>query len=231
MKHPFGFLDRVTRTTNQEHGLHEVHSMKCVRWSGLAILSLLTSFLIGCALFGPSPEEELREVAAGTDHEEKREVLQELEPTPEMFPTLAGMLSREPDPAVRAMAAEAIGTLQWPKAVDELRKAVKKDPHWIVRQRALAALGNTIDGEIEQDLAYVLENDADHRVRVEAVRLAEEWLPPETAFDTLLTALQDDSDAVRLQAARALEGITDQSLPPRYEPWKEYLSVESGSGE
>jgi len=36
---------------------------------------------------------------------------------------------------------------------------------------------------------------------------------------------------VRLQAASALEGITDQSLPPRYEPWKEYLSVESGSGE
>lgn len=197
--------------------------------SGSLVLIFAAVCLGGCALFGPGPEEELREVAAGTDHEEKRELLQEIEPTPAMFPTLAGMLKREPDPTVRAMAAQAIGELQWPEAVDELRDAVRKDPHWIVRQRALAALGKIIDGEMRDDLEYVLRNEPDQRVRVEAVRLAAEWLPPDAASEMLLSALQDDAAAVRLRAASELQKMTDQALPPRYEPWEDYLKPESGS--
>lgn len=183
----------------------------------------------GCGLFGPTPEEELRAVAARQDHEAKREVLLEMRPTEAMLPTLVQMVRQEPDPTVRALAVDALGTLKGRRVMSELRRAAREDPHYLVRKRALTALAGALGGRAESDLKFALENDPDRRVRVEAVKLVADRLPVDAALDRLLAALRDRAGAVRIRAALELKEITGRSLPPAYGPWRDFLTPESGS--
>ena len=185
----------------------------------------------GCALFGPSPEEKLHQARQGADSAGLREVLLRVgsKPTAAMRPDLEQVLSQHADPTVRAAAADALGSLGSADSVPELRAAARQDGHWIVRKRAARALARILGDGAREDLEFLLKNDADGRVRTEAVELAAEHLPFEDAVPVLVEALNDRADEVRLRAHVALKELTGQSLPPNYEQWKEALEAARGA--
>lgn len=126
--------------------------------------------------------------------------------TPELVRQLA-----EPDAWQRTTAQRLLLARQDKSAVPLLRElAMKSDPPL---GRAHAAW--MLDGMDSLDVEIVLRllNDADSRVREQALRLGERWLATDRRVQERILALASDADArVRFQAALGLGGWDDDRI-------------------
>ena len=179
----------------------------------------------GCGLFGPTPEERVRQAAALQEDIEKREAFLELaaEPHPDMRSELQRLLREAPDPTVRALAAEALGRLGSKQDVEFLRQALRNDDHWLVRSRSLEWLSRVLQSGAADDIGHALKNDRNPLVRAEAVRMAVLHAPEDQLYPLLLQALGDPSGGVRMLACVELQTFTGGSFPPARGPWQTYL--------
>jgi hypothetical protein len=117
------------------------------------------------------------------------------------------------DSVVRAMAAEALGELGDPKAVDPLINALKYEAYdtydtYYVRASAAAALGELGDPKAVDPLINALKDDDydtydTYLVRASAAAALGELGDPK-AVDPLINALKDQYSDGRVSAAKAL---------------------------
>lgn len=114
---------------------------------------------------------------------------------------------RSKDPAIRMEAAQKLGELKDPSAVDPLIAILKKDKDWDVRASAEDALVN-IGAPAVQPLTIMLKDNA-WRVRRRAVRTLGKIKDPR-ALEPLAAAMTTDHDCfVRKYSARALGEINN----------------------
>jgi hypothetical protein len=111
---------------------------------------------------------------------------------------------KDPHKHVRALAAEALGHLADPLAIEPLVKALD-DREWDVREAAIFSLGRFRDPQAVDALLPLLR-DADREVRQATVH-ALELINDPRALTPLILALIDSEDTVRQAATRALEMI------------------------
>jgi HEAT repeat protein len=102
------------------------------------------------------------------------------------------------------MAAEALGPLGDPRAVEPLVKALG-DRNWEVREAAVLALGHYRDARAVDPIVALL-SDPDREVREAAARVLEQIGDPRAVGPLVLT-LKDAEDTVRQAAGRALTAL------------------------
>ena len=125
---------------------------------------------------------------------------------PGALTALADLLARDPDPAVRRSAAEALANLREPEAVTALRTgASDQDP--TVRGRSLTSLGQMRDEDSVGLFAHGATRDPDPSVRRSAV-WALSTLQSEEARRALEVAASDADPLVKQAAAGALKQWT-----------------------
>jgi hypothetical protein len=129
---------------------------------------------------------------------------------PDALASLAGMLS-DPDPAVRASAAAALGSLGGPEAAAALTGALG-DQDASVRMSALSALGRRREESAVGSMAQVLARDQDARVRRAAV-WALATLKAEEAYRAIEAAASDPDASVRGAATGALRAWERRRTP------------------
>ncbi len=199
------------------------------RLVGLPLVIGLT-LLCGCGIFGPSDRALVREMRFGGSAEARREALLKLRGRvkPRMRLDLEWVLAYELDPSTRALAAQVLGELGDVRSVEPLRESVQRDVSWIVRQRALRAMGRLLGPRAGDDLEYVLGNEFRPEVRIEALEVARERLAaeaPDRLQELLLTGLADPSVAVKLKAHAILAEWTGRSAEPNPRSWREALQA------
>lgn len=110
------------------------------------------------------------------------------------------------DSNVRRVAAEALGRLGYPRAVEPLIIALRdEDPH--VRRAAAKALGNIGDARAVKFLVMALHDDNRYVRRAAVVALRKIRDP--RAAEPLIIALRDEDSYVRQTAAEVLGNIGD----------------------
>jgi len=124
------------------------------------------------------------------------------------------------DPEVRKNAAEALGKIKDPRAVEPLIEALK-DKDFRVRWNAAEALGEIGDPKAVKPLIAALK-DKDSTVRLYAAEALGKIKDPR-AVEPLITALKDEYSEVRWHAAWSLGEIQD---PRAVEPLIEALKDE-----
>ena len=122
---------------------------------------------------------------------------------PAHIPTLTDAL-RSDDPAVRVMAAKALGWLRNPALADALCAAAR-DPHAEVRQAAVASLAVVGHAPCWRALAATLTTEPEAAVRSTTARVLGYLRCPAT--DALRGAMDDPDPETRSEAARALGRI------------------------
>jgi HEAT repeat protein/beta-lactamase regulating signal transducer with metallopeptidase domain len=125
-----------------------------------------------------------------------------------LIPTL-----RDADADVRQTAAQALGELGDPRAVEALMRALRTDPVAGVRQMAAWALGEIEDTRAVPALGEAVRGDASPDVREMAAWALGEIESP-NAIDPLRAALRDSSPGVRAKAVWALGEIEDPGAVP-----------------
>ncbi len=118
-------------------------------------------------------------------------------------PVLADLLLTDPDPDVRASAADALGDLGGGVAVEALGKAVTSDPDPDVRQAVAFNLGYLEDMAAVAPLVLSLETEPEPSVRRWAALSLAEYPTPETEA-ALLQAVAGDPD---LRIRTIAEGV------------------------
>ena len=122
------------------------------------------------------------------------------------------------DPLVRLAAAEGLGGLEDPRAVEALSKALRGDESVEVRRMAAWALGEIEDAAGVPALSDALRSDRDDEVRrMSAWALGE--IESATAVDALGAALKDSSPEVRKTAVWALGEIESANGVPHLLPF------------
>jgi len=125
---------------------------------------------------------------------------------PGALTSLADLLARDPDPAVRRSAAEALASLREPEAVTALKTgAADQDP--TVRGSSLTSLGQMRDENSVGLVAQGATRDPDPTVRRSAV-WALSTLQSEEAHRALEVAASDADPLVKQAAAGALKQWT-----------------------
>jgi HEAT repeat protein len=120
---------------------------------------------------------------------------------------LIGVLSGDPGPRVRVMAAWALGELENQEAIESLSMALKDGPVPL-RRAAASALGEIERPEAVPALIQALD-DSDATVRTQAAWALGE-IEDHSAVDALSrTLLTDQAAVVRVAAARALGTIEE----------------------
>ena len=110
------------------------------------------------------------------------------------------------DPQVRLAAAEGLGGLEDPRAIEALSRALRTDENVEVRRMAAWALGEIEDAAAVPALSDALRSDRDEEVRrMSAWALGE--IESATAVEALGAALRDQSVEVRKTAVWALGEI------------------------
>jgi HEAT repeat protein/beta-lactamase regulating signal transducer with metallopeptidase domain len=110
------------------------------------------------------------------------------------------------DPVVRLAAAEGLGGMEDPRAVEALSRALRSDESVEVRRMAAWALGEIEDARAVPALSEALRSDKDEEVRrMSAWALGE--IESATAVEALGAALKDSSPEVRKTAVWALGEI------------------------
>jgi HEAT repeat protein/beta-lactamase regulating signal transducer with metallopeptidase domain len=113
---------------------------------------------------------------------------------------------RDQDPLVRLAAAEGLGGLEDPRAIEALSRALRSDENVEVRRMAAWALGEIEDARAVPALAEALRSDKDDEVRrMSAWALGE--IESATGVEALGAALRDASPEVRKTAVWALGEI------------------------
>jgi HEAT repeat protein/beta-lactamase regulating signal transducer with metallopeptidase domain len=110
------------------------------------------------------------------------------------------------DPQVRLAAAEGLGGLDDPRAVEALSRALRSDENVEVRRMAAWALGEIEDAAGVPALSDALRSDRDEEVRRMAAWALGE-IESATAVEALGAALKDSSPEVRKTAVWALGEI------------------------
>ena len=82
-----------------------------------------------------------------------------IQPTPENLSLLVPILTTDPDPNMRAIAAGALGYLEDKRALQPLCHAFYEDAHWLVQFSAAVALGNLKDPKATAVLLEALDNE------------------------------------------------------------------------
>ncbi len=115
--------------------------------------------------------------------------------------TIANALTNDPNPTVRAKAAESLGKLG-DQAVTPLLLTALADSHLVVQCSAIQALGHLGNEAAIPQLLQVLENGATTTRQAAAAALGH--IGSEAAIPGLLNALNDQAPAVRGTAASVL---------------------------
>lgn len=189
--------------------------------SGAFVLMLATGLLSGCALMGRADVELLARARTADAVEERRAALVELKGRRKLWMRdgLERILRGEHDPACRALAADILGELANPVSVEQLRLSAQRDPEWVVRAGALAALGRILGKEVREDVEYALDNDSEPQVCAEALSVAYRTMSigaRDELTPILEKGLTHGPPLVRLRAARLLELITGRPVSPGY---------------
>ncbi len=193
-------------------------------------LALILVWSCGCGIFGPSDTTLVRRMRFGESSEARREALVELRGRvkPRMRLDLEWVLAYELDPSTRALAAQTLGELGDVRSVEPLRDSLQRDVSWIVRDRALGALGRLLGPGVADDLDRVLREESRPEVRVEALEVGRQCLAqqaPDRLRELLLAGLADASDAVKLKAHAVLAEWTGLSADPDPASWREALKA------
>jgi HEAT repeat protein/beta-lactamase regulating signal transducer with metallopeptidase domain len=122
------------------------------------------------------------------------------------------------DPLVRLAAAEGLGGLEDPRAVEALSKALRTDESVEVRRMAAWALGEIEDAAGVPALSDALRSDRDEEVRRMAAWALGE-IESATAVEALGAALKDSSPEVRKTAVWALGEIESPNGVPHLLPF------------
>jgi HEAT repeat protein len=128
-----------------------------------------------------------------------------IQPTSENLSLLVPILTTDPDPNMRAIAAGALGYLEDRRAFEPLRYAFYEDDCWLVQFSAAVALGNLKDPQATTVLLEALDNE--HGLMQEAAIAA---LGEIGAVETLPRLLQfvDAADwLLRKRLAEALGNL------------------------
>jgi len=113
---------------------------------------------------------------------------------------------KDNDDLVRSYAAEALGNIGDPRAVEPLINVLKDDNKWWVREKAAKALGEIGDAAIDPLIVALKDNDIG--VRENAAEALGE-IGDARAVEPLMVALKDNDSRVRFSAAKALGEIGD----------------------
>jgi len=184
----------------------------------LLALASVCAWLSGCTAW----EEKARVGLRSSIALERRATLEDLKshPVPVLREDVERVLSSDIELANRALAADALGALGMWESLGELRVRAERDASRLVRTRAMRALARIQGGRAENDLRLSLRKDLDPFVRVEAVNLSAEFLPPKRAADVIVEGLRDEDNTVKLAAYHKLVSLTGKDAPPTdYERW------------
>jgi HEAT repeat protein/cyclophilin family peptidyl-prolyl cis-trans isomerase len=135
-------------------------------------------------------------------HQPSRDLIAKLEYHRSLGGGVLTAYMEDPDPAVRARAALALGRIQDPSTMPVLTAALG-DEEPSVRAEAAFALGQTFDDSTEGSLMQALETEEDPAVR-EALVEALGKVGDENASGTLAKVLDSPETGVRCRAAIAL---------------------------
>lgn len=126
--------------------------------------------------------------------------------------SLLAILKNDPDWTIRNRAAEALGKINDPRAIDGLMAALE-DPHEYVRSHAFTALGNLQSNKPIELLIRKLE-DPDSKTRLaSAVTLTR--LGSDSALNLLISMLKNVDPITRWTSAEALGNIgKDEAIAP-----------------
>ena len=129
------------------------------------------------------------------------------------------------DRSVRLAAAQGLGGLEDPRAVEALSRALVSDENVEVRRMAAWALGEIEDARAVPALSQALRSDKDDEVRkTSAWALGE--IESATAVEALGAALKDSSPEVRKTAVWALGEIESPNAVPHLLPFLRDESAE-----
>jgi len=125
------------------------------------------------------------------------------------IPALIRVLRQDTSPAVRRVAAWALGNLEARDGVQALVDALGRDTDARVREMSAWALGNIEDRRGVEALGAAARNDAEDRVRETAV-----WalgnIEDRSTIDLLAAATADKSPNVRGTAAWAIGNVAEE---------------------
>lgn len=113
----------------------------------------------------------------------------------------------DPEPSVRAQAAESLGILRYIEAEDALLEALQ-DTNAVVRKNALIALERFWDSAL-YPVFVKMTKDPDDEVRYVAVQILGH-IRFEGALKRLIQLLEDEVPAIRQEAAYALGEMRDE---------------------
>jgi HEAT repeat protein/beta-lactamase regulating signal transducer with metallopeptidase domain len=122
------------------------------------------------------------------------------------------------DPLVRLAAAEGLGAIEDPRAVEALSRALRTDESVEVRRMAAWALGEIEDAAGVPALSDALRSDRDEEVRRMAAWALGE-IESASAVEALGAALKDSSPEVRKTAVWALGEIESPNGVPHLLPF------------
>ena len=129
------------------------------------------------------------------------------------IPALIRVVRQDNSPAVRRVAAWALGKLEAREAIDALSEALARDADVRVREMSAWALGNIEDRRSIVALSAAIRGDAEDRVRETAV-----WalgnIGDHSSIDILGAATGDRSANVRGTAAWAIGQMDDGAKAP-----------------
>ena len=127
-------------------------------------------------------------------------------------PALVDALSDD-NAAVRLAAAQSLGSLEDPRAIAALGKALREDPDARVRQAAAEALGSIDDARAVPHLLAALRAEKVAGVRERVVHALGE-IGDDSAVDAIAAASSDPSVAVRRAVAHALGELEGRRALP-----------------
>jgi HEAT repeat protein len=128
-----------------------------------------------------------------------------IQPTPENLSLLVPILTGDPDPNMRAIAAGALGYLEDKRALEPLCHAFYEDGHWLVQFSAAVALGNLKDSKATAVLLEALGNK--HVLLQEAAIAALGEIGAVETLSHLLQFVDATDEMLRKRLAEALGNL------------------------
>jgi HEAT repeat protein len=135
------------------------------------------------------------------------------------------LVSDDPDPLVRALAAGYVGKYKYKPGVPVLIKALE-DKEALVRESAVKALGLMQVNEAVKALLGLLADDKVGSVRRTAAQALGD-IGEKTVLGALIQRLEDVDNSVAYAALKALQKITGQTLGKDTDVWEKWLKEQA----